>query len=465
MQQYVGMELAEVRVWVGDPDPADTWKVKIYGMGTHMTSGALLYEQDFTPLLQAEWANVTLTTPVLIDGGDLWISIWVNQTTLTHPIGTDEGPAHPYGDFILSGPSWGHLAPGIDKNWHIQGKLTGEAMETWLSVNPTAGTVAPGGSEDLTVGYDATNLDEGIYMADIYVFSNDLNNTPVIVPVTLDVTGVGPSPTEWILDFEDQEDFSLTFDPWSVIDVDGSPTYGITNHTFPHSGEPMAYIAFNPALVDPPMTEPEIQPYEGERFGACFAAVPDPTNDDWLISPQITLGMNSEFSFWVKSYTDAYGLERYNVAISTTGMNPEDFTLLNTGGYLEAPVEAWEQQVWDISAYDGQTVYCAIQCVTNDAFIFMVDDVRVTTDPVSVAEIPVDVEFVVFPNPARDYVTINSNTSIKQVKVFNYVGQIVAEEVVGDEVYTINTAGYKGGIYFIQIETTEGWSTRKVIIE
>ncbi|MBE9491404.1 MAG: T9SS type A sorting domain-containing protein, partial [Bacteroidetes bacterium] len=34
-----------------------------------------------------------------------------------------------------------------------------------------------------------------------------------------------------------------------------------------------------------------------------------------------------------------------------------------------------------------------------------------------------------------------------------------------DEVYTINTAGYNSGIYFIQVETSEGWLTRKVLIE
>jgi hypothetical protein len=95
----------------------------------------------------------------------------------------------------------------------------------------------------------------------------------------------------------------------------------------------------------------------------------------------------------------------------------------------------------------------------------MLDDIRINFNPVGMNELLSDAEFVVYPNPARDYVTIKTNTSIKQIKVYNYVGQIVAEEIVGDEIYTINTAGYNSGIYFIQVETSEGWSTRKVLIE
>ncbi|MBL7139205.1 MAG: C10 family peptidase, partial [Bacteroidales bacterium] len=111
-----------------------------------------------------------------------------------------------------------------------------------------------------------------------------------------------PPPPIYSMDFENVTDFSLTFDPWIVVDVDGQPTYQITNHLFPHSGEPMAFICFNPTQVSPPMNaDPEIQPHEGNRFGACFSAT-TPPNNDWFISPQVQLQQGGEFSFWVKSY-------------------------------------------------------------------------------------------------------------------------------------------------------------------
>lgn len=184
--------------------------------------------------------------------------------------------------------------------------------------------------------------------------------------------------------FEGYSDFETDFSPWFNVDVDGADTYGITDYTFPNNGEPMSFIVFNPDEVSPPMTDdPAIQPHTGEKFAACFSSIPPPYNNDWLISPQMTLGTNSELSFWVKSYTDTYGLERYNVGVSTTGTNPEDFIIISGPTPMLAPADNWEEQTYDLGDYNGQTVYVGIQCVSEDAFIFMVDDVSVTWDDVA----------------------------------------------------------------------------------
>ena len=181
-------------------------------------------------------------------------------------------------------------------------------------------------------------------------------------------------------DFEGYSDFTLNFSPWSVADVDGSGTYGIQDHTFPNNNAAMAYIVFNPAGVEPSMaTDPSIQPHSGSKFAACFAAT-TPPNNDWIITPQISLGTNSNLSFWVKSYTADYGMERYKVGVSTTNNDPASFTIISGSNYLEAPANAWQQKQFDLSAYDGMDVYVGIQCVSNDAFIFMLDDVVVTSE-------------------------------------------------------------------------------------
>ncbi|NQT77269.1 MAG: T9SS type A sorting domain-containing protein [Bacteroidetes bacterium] len=190
---YAGMELTKVRVFINDPDPADDLAVRVYGMNLDYLPGTLLAEEAFTPLL-LDWNEVTLPTPVPVTGEDLWIACYVNQTTLTHPIGTDAGPAVYNGDWISTGPGWGHLYPGIDANWNIQGILTGTPIEGWLSVDPTSGTVVAGEFDEVTVSYDATSLLEGIYLADLVFTTNDPANQYMEVPVTLtvvDATGIG----------------------------------------------------------------------------------------------------------------------------------------------------------------------------------------------------------------------------------------------------------------------------------
>ncbi|MCX6247908.1 MAG: C10 family peptidase [Bacteroidetes bacterium] len=184
------------------------------------------------------------------------------------------------------------------------------------------------------------------------------------------------------MDFETVSDFSLNFSPWTVRDMDADSTYGILDHTFPNNGSPMAFIAFNPAQVNPSMaTDPEIQPHDGSRFGASFAAIHVP-NNDWFISPQIQLGTNGQFAFWERSYTDQYGLEKFNVLVSATDNNPSSFTLLSGVVPEIAPLQ-WTKKVYSLSGYNNQKVYVAVQCVSDNAFLFMIDDLEVTPSSAS----------------------------------------------------------------------------------
>ena len=181
--------------------------------------------------------------------------------------------------------------------------------------------------------------------------------------------------------FEHHQNFALSFEPWTQIDLDGLPTYTINGVRFPNDGYVGSFIIFNPANTDPPL-DGEWAPRTGDKYAACFAAFGGP-NDDWLISPQINLGDDSALSFWAKSVTDEYGLERFRLGISNSGTNPSDFKIISAEPYVEAPVE-WTQYNFPISAYDGQSVYIAINCVSNDAFAFFVDDFAIYTDGVEI---------------------------------------------------------------------------------
>jgi PKD repeat protein/uncharacterized protein YfaP (DUF2135 family) len=180
--------------------------------------------------------------------------------------------------------------------------------------------------------------------------------------------------------FETYTDFSLSFSPWTLIDVDGAETWGIEGEEFTNQYAPMAFMIFNPSAAVPPMTTAPIQPHAGSKFAACFASN-GAVNNDWLISPPLLAGTNTSVSFWVKSYTAQYGLERYKVGVSTSNTLPGSFTIISGTNYLTAPATAWEQKTFDLNAYNGQTIYIGIQCVSDDAFIFMVDDFNFTTTP------------------------------------------------------------------------------------
>ncbi len=189
------------------------------------------------------------------------------------------------------------------------------------------------------------------------------------------LTGIFPDPAggEVLMDFEDTPDFSLSFGSWTVLDADHHDTYGISGYTFPHQNEPMSFLCFNPAAVSPPMTgDPAIQPHGGERFGACFSSNP-PANDDWFISPQVKIGPNGSLSFWIKSYTDLYGVDSYSVAVSETDNAPGDFTVISGSQPLQTTTD-WTRKIFNLGAYAGKRIYIAIRCTSSDRYLMMIDD-------------------------------------------------------------------------------------------
>ncbi|MFH1120151.1 MAG: choice-of-anchor J domain-containing protein [Bacteroidota bacterium] len=306
--------------------------------------------------------------------------------------------------------------------------------------------------------YDDMDLANGGYQYLVTAVYDNGESTPA-GPVEIEITG-GGNLTSIILDFEDQADFDLTFGEWEAVDLDGGATYGFTGITFPHSGEPMAYIAFNPAATEPAVTD--MEPHGGVRLGACFASVPPAVNDDWMISPQVTLGESPILSMWVKSYTAEYGLETYNVLVSTTDNNPSSFTQI--AGPIEAPATAWTYVEYDLADYQGADVYVAIQCVSNDKFIFLIDDVAVSFITSS-GNLPSVENLKVYPNPVTDVLNINAGVEIINAKLYNVSGQLVYESNGNSNEMRISTSVMPSGLYILNIATKQGTLTRKVSIQ
>jgi hypothetical protein len=64
------------------------------------------------------------------------------------------------------------------------------------------------------------------------------------------------------------------------------------------------------------------------------------------------------------------------IGVSTTGTAESDFTFISNYPYEEVPL-VWTKFSYDMSAYAGQEVYLAINCVSNDIVMLMIDDISV----------------------------------------------------------------------------------------
>jgi hypothetical protein len=95
-----------------------------------------------------------------------------------------------------------------------------------------------------------------------------------------------------------------------------------------------------------------------------------------------------------------------------------------------------------------------------NANIFAKDGVSAITNlkvgATSINDITAGLEASLYPNPATEFVNIETNFEISNIKVVNYVGQVVLDQNVSETNFQINTSDYRSGMYFVQIENNEG---------
>ncbi len=69
----------------------------------------------------------------------------------------------------------------------------GDSVSSWLSVTPNAGTTAPGGTSEISVAFDAAELELGECTAELLIQSNDPTQPELAMPITLNVVDTAQS--------------------------------------------------------------------------------------------------------------------------------------------------------------------------------------------------------------------------------------------------------------------------------
>ncbi len=324
--------------------------------------------------------------------------------------------------------------------------------------------------------YYDQDLEDGTYTYYVTAMYDQVESVPSN-SVTVTIGGDDALLTD---DFEAYDDFAIDFANWTLVDNDLSQTYGIENTEFDNAGLPMAYMVFNPASTTPAITEAGFMASSGSKYLASFASM-TPDNDDWLISRAFTIDAEASLSFMAKSITDSYGLERFNVLVSNGSTDLNDFTVISGDTYVEAPL-SWNSYTYDLNAYAGQTVRFAIQCVSSDAFIFMIDDIEVLAPngtPISSDDVELAGNALLnnYPNPFNPETTIAFNVKDAgdvTIDIYNIKGQKV-KQLVNDNYSTgIHTVVWNGqddnnnkvssGVYFYKMRSGKYSKTKKMIL-
>jgi len=105
--------------------------------------------------------------------------------------------------------------------------------------------------------------------------------------------------------------------------------------------------------------------------------------------------------------------------------------------------------------------------VTAEAYCTLVDTVSVTSSILTIAQPFNESLFDVFPNPNSGAFTIQlkEQTGAKAIRILNPLGQIIWERQLADADHTIpaNISKAPNGLYYIELETTQGKLIKRVL--
>lgn len=306
----------------------------------------------------------------------------------------------------------------------------------------------------------------------------------LLLSLSLLLTGAVAHSQTTLLDenFDSYTDFAITgFGNWLTLDLDQLNTYtgGTDTPMWDNAGAPMAFQIFNPTTAavtnnaSPTTADPETRnfdPHSGQKYAACWAGVPDGSvtaNNDWLVTPAVTLGATGNtLTLWVKALSSTYTPERYKIGVYTGSGTPTsetNFTIISGANALNAPYGSWQQVTYNLDAYAGQTIRVGIQCISADKYMFMVDDVKITTtSTLATNEINAKTKSTsIYPNPTKGEINIKADKKIKSSTVLDFTGKSILTSTSAKA----DLSSLPKGTYILKVDFTDGTSSSEKVIK
>lgn len=117
-------------------------------------------------------------------------------------------------------------------------------------------------------------------------------------------------------------------------------------------------------------------------------------------------------------------------------------------------IDMSKEKSYEVVAY---TVLANDKEPENDLFVITVNAVSLESGSINFAKI--------YPNPASDVLHISSAALLKTIRVYNAIGQeVVNHDFLQVSSFTLSLAGFKTGVYYIDVKTSTGESQKSKII-
>ncbi len=139
----------------------------------------------------------------------------------------------------------------------------------------------------------------------------------------------------------------------------------------------------------------------------------------------------------------------------------------NSNGWVKTRLSWYGIPVKSMN-YDNDTIILRFSFVSdeieNNMEGWMIDDIRLyQVDLGSGFNIIEDKNFILYPNPSKDYITVKNLLSAKKIEIYNIKGQLVfnSEILSLGEKTSIDISSLEAGLYFVKI----GSNLQKLLLE
>lgn len=260
------------------------------------------------------------------------------------------------------------------------------------------------------------------YMYQVQAVDAQSQLSPLSAPVQITTPQIDPN-----LVLQESFEFYLAFTqnlyPWQNLNLDSGPSWSLGDYYFPGVGSSLGWLVFCPQETVPPMNLPA---HTGTKMLCSISSMSPPSND-WLISPMVNLGVNPSISFYARSLTSDYGLERLRVLVSNGSEEPADFIPVSPEPYLSVPVD-WTHYSYNLNTWQGQNVRFAFQALSWDAALLLLDDIELRGEGASSnsEDIPQKPVFSLMPNPGINNFRLETESSTEYLlEIYDLRGRLL----------------------------------------
>jgi hypothetical protein len=192
--------------------------------------------------------------------------------------------------------------------------------------------------------------------------------------------------------------------------------------------------------------------------------------DEWLITPEVEITVLADLSFETFAQYGSFWYDNYIVGISTDGINWDEVW---NAFYFDNSVNQCENRVAiPLDNYLGQTIrvsWRAYNALSDNLwYSWFIDDVKIekrtniSNEEFSSSN---NSEINVFPNPASDFICLNSIENMSNIQIFNNLGEIIFTKQTNSNELVIDIKSLFTRIYVVKVETENKTFFKKIIIQ